>query len=81
MKQLIQTLLVLAATSVPLGASGQAIFKEPAYPTKPIRFVVPFGPGGTPDIQGRMLAEKLRERLGQPVVIDNRGGANGILGM
>ena len=52
-----------------------------AFPSKPIRLVIPFPPGGTPDIQGRMLTEKLAQRFGQPVVIDNRGGANGIIGM
>ena len=43
--------------------------------------VVPFPPGGTPDLQGRMLTDKLAQRLGQQIVIDNRGGANGIIGM
>lgn len=51
------------------------------YPVKPIRLVVPYAPGGTPDIQGRLFAEKLRQRLGQPIVIDNRPGANASIGM
>ena len=82
MKQaLLQTLLGLAAAGALADANGQTVAKEPAYPTKPIRFIVPFPPGGTADIQGRMLAEKLTQRLGQQVVIDNRAGANGIIGM
>ncbi|OGA49866.1 MAG: hypothetical protein A3F74_15680 [Betaproteobacteria bacterium RIFCSPLOWO2_12_FULL_62_58] len=82
MKQaLLPTLFVLAATGVSTGAAAPAISKDPAYPTKPIRFVVPYFPGGTPDIQGRRLAEKLRDRLGQPIVIDNRPGANASIGM
>ncbi|MEQ1773957.1 MAG: tripartite tricarboxylate transporter substrate binding protein [Burkholderiales bacterium] len=51
------------------------------YPNKPIRLVVPFVAGGPTDIQGRMLGEKLGQRLGQQVVIDNRGGAGGNIGM
>ncbi len=52
-----------------------------AYPSKPVRFVVPFVPGGPTDIQGRMLGEKLSQRIGQQVLIDNRGGAGGNIGM
>lgn len=64
-------LLVLAAS----GATAQQ------YPSKPVKFVVPFVAGGPTDIQGRLLGEKLSQRMGQQFVIDNRGGANGNIGM
>ena len=51
------------------------------YPSKPIRIIMPFPLGGTTDIQGRILAEKLTPRLGQTVLIDSRPGANGVIGM
>jgi tripartite-type tricarboxylate transporter receptor subunit TctC len=50
------------------------------YPAKPVRIVVPYPPGGGNDIVVRAIGPKLSERLGQPVVIDNRGGATGIIG-
>jgi tripartite-type tricarboxylate transporter receptor subunit TctC len=50
------------------------------FPNRPVRWIIPFPPGGSNDILGRYLGVKLGDRLGQQVVIDNRGGANGIIG-
>ena len=51
-----------------------------AYPTKPIRMVITYPPGGNTDLVGRAMAAKLSEQMGQPVVVDNRGGAGGVMG-
>lgn len=72
-------LLTAALASASTNAAAQS--KDAAYPTKPIRCIVPFPPGGTADIQARMLFDKLAPRLGQQILIDNRGGANGSIGM
>lgn len=50
------------------------------FPTKPIRMIVPFPPGGSNDILARFLAQKMSERMGQQTVVDNRPGADGIIG-
>ena len=63
----------------PLSAIAQA--GDPAkFPAKPIRMIVPFPPGGSNDILGRFLAQKMSERLGQQTIDDNRAGADGIIG-
>lgn len=71
----LQYAYALALAAVAAGAAAQQ------YPSKPVRFVVPFVAGGPTDIQGRMLGEKLSQRLGQQFIIDNRGGAGGNIGM
>ena len=75
-------LVAAGAALAPSTSSGQATStgSGQAYPSKPIRIVIPYPPGGGNDIVVRSIAPRLSERLGQPVVIDNRGGATGIIG-
>jgi len=68
-------LAVLLSLALPLGAGAQE-----TYPSKPVRFILPFPPGGPTDILGRLIAERLGAQLGQPVVTENRGGAGGNVG-
>ncbi|MBW8907153.1 MAG: tripartite tricarboxylate transporter substrate binding protein [Betaproteobacteria bacterium] len=71
MKRLLAALLLLAS----LGALAQ----EP-YPSKPVRLILPFPPGGGTDLLGRLIADRLAASVGQPVVTENRGGAGGNVG-
>lgn len=70
---------VALLTVYQLAASARAAAPD-AYPTRPIRLIVPFAPGGNADIQGRYAAERLTEGLGKQVVVDNRTGANAMIG-
>jgi tripartite-type tricarboxylate transporter receptor subunit TctC len=63
------------AAFIPATALGSA---DP-WPSKPIRFIVPYAPGGLPDTVARVLSQQLTQRLGKPVVVDNRPGANGVV--
>src|SRR3979411_1438210 len=73
MKTLLLSLLVAMLAGVEPGAAQ-------VWPTKPVRIVVPFGPGATPDIVARLLAERLQAKLNQTFVIENKPGASGNLG-
>ena len=65
--------------SLCVGAQGSALAQEVAYPTKTIRLVVPFPPGGSVDVVARMVSLHLQEKFGQTIVIENRPGAVGTM--
>src|SRR5512147_309838 len=67
------TAALVVATVLPAHAAER-------YPTKPIRVIVPFPPGGSTDFNARSIQDKLSDLLGQQIVIDNRGGASGQIG-
>jgi tripartite-type tricarboxylate transporter receptor subunit TctC len=74
MRGFVRTLGLVALCVLPFQAFAQD------YPSKPIRFVVPFPPGGPSDIISRVVGQKMQELLGQLIIIDNRAGAGGVLG-
>jgi tripartite-type tricarboxylate transporter receptor subunit TctC len=70
----------LAATVIALAALSPALAGAQAYPNKPVRLIIPFAAGGTTDLMGRILAQKLGDSLGQRFVVENRAGAGGNVG-
>jgi tripartite-type tricarboxylate transporter receptor subunit TctC len=72
--------VLLALACVALTSAAQAQDPSTGYPSKPLRLIVPFPPGGSTDIVARIVAQKLALRLGQSIVLENRGGAGGTLG-
>lgn len=77
MRQTFPTFLVCAALSAQF--LGENVFAQD-YPQRPIRLVVPYGPGGSTDILARILSQKLSEQFGHQVIVDNRAGASGNIG-
>jgi len=71
-------LLPLKAAAVLLALSASALAQD--YPNKPVRLIIPFPPGGSNDVVGRMIATQLGEKLGKQVIVDNRAGAGGVIG-
>ncbi|MCA4902596.1 MAG: tripartite tricarboxylate transporter substrate binding protein, partial [Rhodocyclaceae bacterium] len=70
----------LTLLSAPVAVFAQATGKGPGgYPIRPVRLLVPNVPGGTTDMVARLIAPRLGDEIGQPVVIDNRGGAAGLI--
>ena len=67
---------VIASRLLPFAVAAQA----PEWPSRPVRFIVPYPPGGPTDIMGRIVAQAVQGPLGQPFVVENRAGANGLIG-
>lgn len=75
------SMLCVMALALTAGVSPAQAQPAPGYPQKPVHMIIPFAPGGASDFAGRIISPRLAEALGQPIVIENRAGASGNIGM
>ena len=75
--RLIPRVLARCATAAAMALAAAGVLAQQAWPSTPVRIVVPYGAGSSPDVIARIVAEKLSPRLGQPVIVENRAGAGG----
>ncbi len=80
-KYLIYIIILCVAPILPAGAQTTSTSSGQAYPAKPVRVIIPFAPGGSTDVVFRILAPRITESLGQPLLVDNRPGGGATIGM
>ena len=80
MKKIIREVTVSAVVACSFAVTGMTMAAETPWPVRPVRIIVPQSAGGQTDLTARLLGPHLTERLGQPMVIDNRPGAGSMLG-
>jgi tripartite-type tricarboxylate transporter receptor subunit TctC len=80
MKAVSRSIVALLSMACALATAPAASQTADAYPSKPIRLIVPYSPGGGADFTARLIAQRLSANLGQQVVVENRAGANGMIG-
>ena len=71
---------ILMAAAIATALIGSASAQSQAYPSKPLRMIVPYTPGGSIDTVGRLVADEMQKILGQSFVVDNKPGASGMIG-
>ncbi len=76
----LRSMTIAAAVTLAAAVTAAPVMAQSDYPNRPIRLIVPFPPGGSNDVVSRMIATQLSEKLGKQVVVDNRGGAGGVVG-